>query len=92
MDTLTAADTDVGIDAEGLLQLAGNGAHGALLGAQAAADALFGVDGVGQQSRALLGGALLVPDVCLILVTEVTDGGKYGGWERSGPGRTEHRP
>ena len=78
MDALAAADTDVGIDAVGLLQLAGDSAHGALLGTQAAADALLGIDGVGQQSGALLSGALLLIDMCFVLVAEVADSGKYG--------------
>ena len=63
---------------QGLLQLAGDSADGALLGTQRAADALVCIDGVGQQSGALLCGALLVVDMILILVTEVTDGGQNG--------------
>ena len=75
-DTLAAADTGVGIDDVRLLLLAGDGLCGALTSAEATADALLFVDGVGQQIHALLGGALLVVDVSLVFVTEVTDGGQ----------------
>ena len=62
----------------GLLLLTGDSSSGALLGTHGAALTLFRIDDILDKALAVLGGALLVPDVSIILIPEVLNGGKYG--------------
>ena len=58
-------------------RLADNGIGRTVFGAEVAADTQFGADAIGHQWLALMGAALLLPDVLHILVVEVVEGRQY---------------
>ena len=68
----------LGVDDMGLSHLAGDGAHGAVAGAEGAALALGGIDLKVQQLVAHAGGTALLLNMRLILVAEMLQSGQNG--------------
>ena len=76
--TLAALDALFGVDLMRLAQLPGNSSDGAVARALGAADALERIDPHSAQTAACAGRALLINDMCNILILEVFERAENG--------------